>query len=277
MVPGGPDSHAGKKKLHDLPLRFASAAVLSACALVAVFAGGQLFIVFAVIGAFAVFREWARIRVPEPGAAPGVAALLCLGFSAFFAGEGGSIMLLLGAVASLALLFAVARMDIPRFSWLALGLAYCLILILPVIHLRGMENGLLLIVLLLGIIWCTDIGAYFTGRFVGGPILWPRVSPKKTWSGAVGGLICAIVFALLVDNRFGSVFPGGTALTTVAAAGAVSAAGQIGDFAESALKRAHNIKDSGSLIPGHGGMMDRLDSLVLAAPVYWCFVYYKFV
>jgi phosphatidate cytidylyltransferase len=107
----------------------------------------------------------------------------------------------------------------------------------------------------------TDIAAYFTGRRLGGPKLWPRVSPKKTWSGFTGGLVAGTAAGLLVlqvAKAAGWTAPAG--FVTVAAASVVaSVASQLGDLAESALKRGFEVKDSSHLIPGHGGVMDRLD------------------
>ena len=116
------------------------------------------------------------------------------------------------------------------------------------------------------IVWVTDIGGYFAGRGIGGPKLWPRVSPKKTWAGAVGGLVFSLVvaaaFALL---GFGKMLP-------LLLFGAVlSVVSQLGDLFESAVKRRFGVKDSSHLIPGHGGFLDRLDGFV-AAIVFAAFI-----
>ena len=113
----------------------------------------------------------------------------------------------------------------------------------------------------LAVVWATDTGAFFAGRAIGGPKLWPAVSPKKTWAGAIGGLVAGIVAGLAMR--------GAGAGASRAGAGAVSAglslAGQAGDLFESAVKRRFGAKDSGMIVPGHGGMMDRVDGLVFAA------------
>jgi phosphatidate cytidylyltransferase len=115
----------------------------------------------------------------------------------------------------------------------------------------------------LAVVWATDIGAYGFGRTIGGPKLAPRISPNKTWSGAVGGLISAV---LISGGLFWTVVsrPG---LAVLVIAGLMSALSQAGDLFESALKRRYQVKDSGALIPGHGGVMDRFDGLWAAAPV----------
>jgi len=122
-----------------------------------------------------------------------------------------------------------------------------------------LQLGFIALIFVLLIVWTTDIGAYFAGRGIGGPKLWPRVSPNKTWAGAIGGfavsLLVAAGFAASGVSRI---------LPLLIVGGALSIAGQLGDLFESAVKRHFGVKDSGHLIPGHGGLMDRLDSLVAA-------------
>ncbi len=125
-------------------------------------------------------------------------------------------------------------------------------------------GGRLSVFWVLAVVWATDIGAYAVGRIVGGPKLAPAVSPNKTWSGAIGGLVCAVAASTgLMVWAFGLPASGGLA----AAAAGISVASQIGDLFESGLKRRYRVKDSGSLIPGHGGVMDRFDGLWAGAPV----------
>jgi phosphatidate cytidylyltransferase len=115
--------------------------------------------------------------------------------------------------------------------------------------------------LLFAVVWATDIFAYFIGRAVGGPKLAPRFSPKKTWSGAAGGAFAAVVVTIVIARAVG--LNGMLALAIIAAL--LSTASQAGDLFESMLKRRFGAKDSGHLIPGHGGLMDRLDGFVAAA------------
>ena len=112
-------------------------------------------------------------------------------------------------------------------------------------------------------VWASDIGAYAAGRLLGGPKLAPLISPGKTWSGAAGGLVAA----MLVGLAAGQVIAPGAAVRAAFLAALIGAASQGGDLLESALKRGFGVKDSGQLIPGHGGLMDRLDGLLAAAPV----------
>ena len=114
-------------------------------------------------------------------------------------------------------------------------------------------------VLILLVVWSTDIGGYFAGRGLGGPKLWPRVSPKKTWAGAIGGFVAS----LLIATGFATMGYG-KALPLLVLAAALSIAAQLGDLFESAVKRRFGVKDSSQIIPGHGGLLDRLDGFVAA-------------
>ncbi len=115
----------------------------------------------------------------------------------------------------------------------------------------------------LAVVWGTDIGAYACGRLIGGPKLAPKISPNKTWSGAVGGLVCGMAAAGGLAAALN--LPLSQPMFTAAAV--VAVASELGDLFESALKRWYDVKDSGTLIPGHGGVMDRFDGLWAAAPV----------
>lgn len=146
---------------------------------------------------------------------------------------------------------------------LALGALYIGVAFLCLIELRhDNEAGRANVLLLLLVVWASDIGAYAAGRAFGGPLLWPQVSPAKTWSGAAGGLFLAMTVAALVAPQLAS----GSAIRAAAVAAVLAVATQAGDLLESALKRHFKVKDTSSLIPGHGGLLDRLDGLLAAAP-----------
>ena len=115
------------------------------------------------------------------------------------------------------------------------------------------------------IVWTSDIGAYVVGRLVGGPRLAPAISPGKTWSGAIGALAAAAIAGLCIA-AFTGAMPRGVFLTAALVAAALSVVAQAGDLLESALKRHLGVKDSGRTIPGHGGLFDRLDGMLTAAP-----------
>jgi phosphatidate cytidylyltransferase len=152
----------------------------------------------------------------------------------------------------------------PRLhrAWLTAGVCYAGALLLSAVLLRGSDwLGFIALVLLFAIVWTTDIFGYFAGRAIGGPKLMPSVSPKKTWSGAIAGVAGAMIVAVLVAAAFGG-------LNKIAFAGLallLSVLSQAGDLLESSIKRRFGAKDASGLIPGHGGVMDRLDGFWAAA------------
>jgi len=147
-------------------------------------------------------------------------------------------------------------------GWMIAGLVYAGALLLAPIALRGDPAlGFVAILFLFAIVWATDIAAYFAGRAVGGAKLWPAVSPNKTWSGAVGGALGGVAAGLLVATTAGLV----VAPMLVLMSFGLSVVSQAGDLLESAIKRHFGAKDASQLIPGHGGLMDRLDGFLTAA------------
>jgi len=145
--------------------------------------------------------------------------------------------------------------------WMIAGLLYAgVVLLAPIILRRDPALGFVAIVFLFAVVWVTDIAAYFAGRALGGPKLWVAISPNKTWSGALGGALGGVIAALLVVKVAGLVI----APMLILVALALSIASQAGDLLESALKRQFGAKDAGALIPGHGGLMDRLDGFLTA-------------
>jgi phosphatidate cytidylyltransferase len=146
--------------------------------------------------------------------------------------------------------------------WLAAGIVYAGILVFaPIVLRQDVVLGLVAIVFLFAVVWTTDIAAYFAGRALGGPKLWPAVSPKKTWSGAIGGLLGGVAAGLLVVKAAGLAI----APMLVLVAFGLSIVSQGGDLLESSIKRRFHAKDASQLIPGHGGLMDRLDGFLTAA------------
>ncbi len=161
-------------------------------------------------------------------------------------------------------LFVFGKLHLDEAALNSLALAYIPLTLTTAIFMRsGMEQGMYLIFLLLLIEWLTDSGAYFIGSAFGKHKLMPRVSPKKTVEGALGGIAAACLGALLL-NAFAHIAP---YWLIVVIAVIVSVAGQFGDLCESAVKRWARVKDSGNLIPGHGGILDRFDSMFFAAPI----------
>lgn len=136
------------------------------------------------------------------------------------------------------------------------------------IETRLLEQGLTLVIFILLLIWSTDSGAYFAGRSFGKRKLWPEISPKKTIEGAIGGLLSALVVGLLYSIFF-PIFD--SSLKVIIMIIVISIIGQLGDLVESALKRHYSVKDSGTILPGHGGILDRFDSLIFVMPVLYLF------
>ncbi|MBX6352323.1 MAG: phosphatidate cytidylyltransferase [Thermoflavifilum sp.] len=169
-------------------------------------------------------------------------------------------------MAGLALLWPVVlrnRVSVTQSATVFLGALYVGYGGEALAALRALPRGWAWLLLLLAAIWLTDTAAYFVGRHVGGPKLWPSISPNKTVSGALAGVVAAAVATVVV----GYLCLPGFDLWSYALVGVlISITGQLGDLIESAYKRAAGVKDSGSLLPGHGGMLDRVDSLLFAAP-----------
>ena len=239
----------------DVGPRIASAAVLIIVTSTALYLGSYLFagVVGAVYGG--AYREWETMVTRAPLSQAGMVLIGLVALS-------GLLFPLLGLVGSLgcigiACLIAV-RLGGENFLWRIVGLVLFGTLIAAAVTMRG-ENltGLWAGVFLGTVVWMTDSAAFFTGRQIGGEKLAPGISPSKTWSGALGGLALGSVAGMVVwivatDS------PWWIGLILVVS---ISILGQLGDLAESAVKRHFRIKDSGDIIPGHGGLMDRLDSL----------------
>lgn len=146
--------------------------------------------------------------------------------------------------------------------WQSAGIFYILLPCMALILLREMESGLGIIFWLLTTVWATDIAAYFAGRAIGGPKLAPRISPNKTWAGLIGGMLAASITGFIAALLLSSPAPA----TLTLLGGILAVVAQAGDLLESGLKRHFGIKDSGTIIPGHGGLLDRVDGILTTAP-----------
>jgi phosphatidate cytidylyltransferase len=248
--------------------RVASAAVLVPAALACTYIGGWLFAVVCAIAAIAILWEWTSLvawRADAKILAPGLAALL-LAMALAGVSKPGAAMATVAIGAVLAGGMTAAWPGRDRSSatagWAGGGVIYAGVALLSPIMLRNdLAFGLTALLFLFAIVWTTDILAYLVGRAAGGPLLWPRLSPNKTWSGAFGGLLGGVAAGIVVAYASAGIRP---AVAGVLAA-ALSIAAQGGDLFESAVKRRFGVKDAGSLIPGHGGVMDRLDGFLVAA------------
>lgn len=262
MVPLGRSEEQMPPAHSELRLRIFSAIVLIALALATLLIGGWLFDLVWTLLAIAVFREWivvARASMLRERQAVTVIALGLLGLALWFE-HGWLAAFAVIAGAAVQMLLGTGRIE---RLWSVAGFFYSSALACGVILVRhDPAFGLAGIAWMFAVVWTTDIAAFFTGRALGGPKLAPSISPKKTWSGFLGGLIAGTVAGWLVfaiAYELGTDLPFGTTGAFVVSAIA-SVLGQTGDLAESAFKRHFGVKDSGSLIPGHGGFLDRLDA-----------------
>jgi phosphatidate cytidylyltransferase len=245
----------------ELLLRVCSALVLAPLAIWTAYLGGWPFAVFWSLAAVGVFWEWTALVAGAERRTVVTVGGATLVISCVLAAGGG----LMGAIIVAALGIAIAPLaPVQRRGWVAGSVPYAgAIGIAPIVLRSDGENGFVAVLFLFTIVWTTDIVAYFLGRMIGGPKLLPRVSPKKTWSGAISGLAAAVLAAIVVAEVAG--LSGLFAIAVVAAI--LSSVAQAGDLFESQLKRRFAAKDSSHLIPGHGGLMDRLDGFVFAAAV----------
>jgi len=225
--------------------------VLAPLAVGAAYVGDWPFALFWGVAAMGVLWEWTSMvaRADQRSVLGAGGAALALAVALAVTGHllAAVIVLAMGAMGAASLALGERRI------WVAGGVPYAGALALAPIVLRSdNEDGFLALVFLFVIVWTTDVGAYFVGRAVGGPKLMPQVSPNKTWAGALGGMGAAVIVAVAVAK-------------TVALTNLFAVAMLAGDLFESVLKRKFGAKDSSRLIPGHGGLMDRLDGFVTAS------------
>ena len=233
-------------------------------ALGAAYLGGWPFAVL--VGAVAVLmaREWDRLcRLDGFGAVAVVHALIVVAAVILSAlTEIAAALMLVGAgVMIVGALSATSRQDA---AWPMIGVVYVALPAIACIYLRGDSDfGRAVIVWLFIVVWATDAGAYFVGRALGGPRLAPSISPGKTWAGLIGGIAAAAIAAAVAVMVMGLM----PVFFLILASAGIAVLAQLGDLSESLVKRRFDAKSSGQLIPGHGGMLDRVDGFILAAPV----------
>jgi phosphatidate cytidylyltransferase len=242
----------------NLLMRVVVALVLAPLALAIAYVGGWLWAVLVTLASIGLYVEWLMIvaasretRVTAAGVVALAISGLCLALGRIDAALLGLVVGVIGVA-----LFASAE----RRLWAVSGFLYAAAAEIASVLVRlDQIKGFAALILVLLVVWVTDIGGYFAGRGIGGPKLWPRVSPKKTWAGAIGGFAASLAvaggFAILDLGRTGPLLLFGAAL---------SIASQLGDLFESAVKRRFGVKDSSHIIPGHGGLLDRLDGFVAA-------------
>jgi phosphatidate cytidylyltransferase len=239
----------------NLLMRVIAALVLAPLAIAIAYAGGWLWTALATLAAIGLYVEWLMVVGAVRERRVVVSGGVALAIAGFCLAAGRIDASLLALVLGLS---AVTLLSPERRHWTAAGFVYAAAAEIASVLVRlDQTDGLAALILILLVVWVTDIGGYFAGRGIGGPKLWPRVSPKKTWAGAIGGFAASLVvaggFAALGLGKTGPILLLGAILSITS---------QLGDLFESAVKRRFGVKDSSHLIPGHGGLMDRLDGFV---------------
>jgi len=233
---------------------------------------------------FALFFVFLAIN---PADKPLLATATFIYTAGFAAGFAAFVFLVVGmSRPDLTTAFPAAAVSVFAFAYIALPLGF-------LVQLREQWAGAFLLVYLLLLVWAGDIFAYFVGRSLGRHLMSPRISPKKTWEGALASLLASLVVGMLLfkyaqpisaallnthlierrDGYFALETPPLWPILLLSAA--INIAAQLGDLVESLIKRGAGVKDSGTLLPGHGGMLDRIDALLFAAPVLWYYAAWR--
>jgi phosphatidate cytidylyltransferase len=242
---------------NNLLTRAVVALVLAPLAIAIAYAGGWLWTALVTLTTIGLYVEWLTIV----GASRQTRVVVAGGIMLALSGLGLAVGRIDAALLALAIgVVAIALLSTDHRRWAVAGFLYAAAAEVASVLVRlDQTDGFVALILILLVVWVTDIGGYFAGRGIGGPKLWPRVSPKKTWAGAVGGfgasLAVAGAFAALHLAQTGPILLIGAMLSIVS---------QLGDLFESAVKRRFGVKDSSHIIPGHGGLLDRLDGFVAA-------------
>ena len=254
----------------ELKLRIISAVILAVLVLAITWIGGQTFTLLWAVVAFMILKEFNRMCSTSISLANNVVSFitLLLIVASWLIGDRQTAIIIfcIGFV-----VLASWQMFLNRSLWSALGLAYATLPFFAMSDLRSdNHNGLIVILLLYFCVWGADVFAYFAGRTIGGPKLAPSISPNKTWAGFIGSLVGALLLSYLVDLAAG--FDPILVFFVIMLMAAVVS--QLGDLMESSIKRKFDVKDSGTIIPGHGGVLDRVDGLVVAAVFIWLVTLY---
>jgi len=248
--------------LSGLYLRVFSALVMIPAALAAIYFGGLLFSLMIIAAALVMIYEWVRMVDGNQYSYVSVGLAIVTLFALILASVGQYSFAYLAAVfGGVVAWMSASRRALPVW-WRGIASIYIIMPCIALIWLRNEPHfGRTLTFILFFVVWATDIGAYAFGNWLGGPKLNPLISPKKTWTGTLGGIFAGACVAA----AFGwTVFGISSALAFYFMGGGLAVASTLGDFVESAIKREFGVKDSSGFIPGHGGMLDRLDGMIFA-------------
>ncbi|CAN0381507.1 unnamed protein product [Discosporangium mesarthrocarpum] len=265
MAQRPPDRPAGNRGFRNLGLRLRSAALLAPPVFAGIYFGSPWFDILIIAAGGLMVWEWSSMcsngKFDINGWLMEAGIVTCL--IALYVGQ-PMFSVIAVAIASGVVAAVAAARDHDSPARLALGLALIGVFCLSFIWLRAVPDiGLELVIWLVVAVWFTDAGGYFFGKMIGGAKLAPRISPNKTWAGLCGGILLAAVWSLAAAS-WGSGYAIGPVI--VAALG-IAVLAQLGDLSVSAVKRRFGIKDTSGLIPGHGGVLDRLDGMLLTGPV----------
>ncbi len=252
-----------KKTWKNLGVRFVSAVVLSLICMAPFYFGGWLWAILAALFSGRVMYEWVRMSDAKPNLLAYVIPMIGIGVASIYAVQ-GLWTYVIGAVLISAAACSLERLKRGGALWAGFGALYILIPCLTIIGLRGNEvgfntAGFKTLIFIILVVVAADVGAYFGGSYFKGPKLSPKLSPNKTWSGFFCGLVFAIIIGGVVTQFVFGSFAFGLLMALPVVLLSV-----VGDLFESGLKRRLEVKDTGGLLPGHGGLLDRLDSLMLA-------------
>lgn len=247
----------GRPSTGGLGTRIVVGLVLAALALAAIYFGGTSFAFLVAAAVLLTFREWAAMHgLARRTYIAGMAVIAAVILLTVLGKPFEALLLLCAGILLLSL--------VARDPFVGAGIAYAGLPAIALIWLRSDQYGFSLVLWTMALVWATDTCAYFAGRAIGGPKIWPAVSPSKTWAGLIGGMIGAAAVSVAIARWAHWAQP---PLVMALLGAALAVVAQAGDFLESWLKRRAGIKDSGNLLPGHGGVMDRIDGLVPVAIV----------
>ncbi len=248
----------------SLRLRVFSALVLAPLPIIAIWFGGLLLSILTVLAAIVMAWEWGRLCGGDGGGAAAPALIVAIATAVIAAALWGiGVGVLLALTGALVVWQIAQHHRVAAPLWLAAGSLWvalpCVILLWLA---KGDSASRGTLFWMFAVVWATDIGAFAIGRQIGGPLLAPKWSPRKTWAGLVGGIVCAALAGWAMAGVLGA----SPVLPLVLVSAGLAIVEQFGDLAESVAKRRFGVKDASNLIPGHGGLLDRLDGLLAVIP-----------